>query len=769
MSQRGRSRGGGRAENPVSLFPFLSVLICTMGTLILLLVVINRSARTQAAERSGLNTDEIIAELDVEAQTFEVFANDLQISKAKTAEDIATESLRLATLEQSIENMVAEINRAEAALKNLNASQGVKNSEAGKLNETLAAKRAALQMAEQELKELQDNATNRKSSYAIIPYRGANGTKRRPVYIECRDDCVIVQPEGIVLKEDDFLTASHPDNPLDALLRATSLFYTEQELVPRGTKPYPLIIVRPGGIDAYYAVRESIKSWGEQFGYELVEEDWKLEVPAANEALKQRLEAQLAASRERMIPFKAMIMQRYAATNRLSGDVTGNRNPGMPGASGSPNMSGTVGMQGMPGMPGDAFGQGRFNDRLSGEITGLADDRLMGGEMPQNGNGRGVNGVNGVNGSNGGEGQRGNFENIDWQEVMSTVGGSYAAGSAKKPEVEYRVGPNGNMVRYVDGVPSEARVASGSGQRNAGERNAQGGGTRANTSGQQGTGQPGGFLAQGTPGAYPAATGPQYAAARAPEPTVMQPGQLYPETQTSGGTFAGQQNGMTTTAGNATNLVNQPFAANQGAIADPANAANVDLNNAGSLTAMQNDWGNATASPQTRGQYSASGDAASQNATSSCPAGGENMAGSENTMPSMGMTLGDKPPGSAKPYMPMSNWAMPNVGQGATEMARPISVECRTDKILIKRTGGAGVDREIAIPANGGVYNVTNTLVSHFCDYIDTWGTAARGTCWQPEMNVVVQPGAEARFEELKSLMQNSGMRIRRVEAKPRF
>jgi hypothetical protein len=47
-------------------------------------------------------------------------------------------------------------------------------------------------------------------------------------------------------------------------------------------------------------------------------------------------------------------------------------------------------------------------------------------------------------------------------------------------------------------------------------------------------------------------------------------------------------------------------------------------------------------------------------------------------------------------------------------------------------------------------------------DYIDTWGMAARGTYWQPEMLVTVQPGAESRFEELKSVMHNSGVRIRR-------
>ena len=41
-------------------------------------------------------------------------------------------------------------------------------------------------------------AKGRPDSYAIIPYDGPNQTRRRPIYIECSADAVILQPEGIV-------------------------------------------------------------------------------------------------------------------------------------------------------------------------------------------------------------------------------------------------------------------------------------------------------------------------------------------------------------------------------------------------------------------------------------------------------------------------------------------------------------------------------------------------------------------------------------------
>ena len=234
----------------------------------------------------------------------------------------------------------------------------------------------------------------------------------------------------------------------------------------------------------------------------------------------------------------------------------------------------------------------------------------------------------------------------------------------------------------------------------------------------------------------------------------MQPGQLYSETMPNGGmpgsdamdgmaasgTINATANAMTTSPQEDNISISPNLFARQPGDAT-AIAANPDM-------------------PQPAEQFSeqfSGGIPASMNSGNH-----DNMMSSDGAMPTLGMTLGDVPPMPANMRPPAANWAMPNVGTGATEMARPINVECRTDKILIRRASGTGIDRDIEIPPNGSVYHVTNTLVSHVLDYIGTWGTAARGTYWQPEMYVTVHPGAEARYDELKALMQNSGVRIRR-------
>ncbi len=129
-------------------------------------------------------------------------------------------------------------------------------------------------------RRLRKDAADRPRSYAVVPYEGPNQTRRRPIYLECRADAVVMQPEGIRLTEADFEGPMGPGNPLAAALRAArEHLLAERQFDPQAGEPYPLLLVRPEGIGAYYAAREAMKSWGCDFGYELIGDDWKLAYP----------------------------------------------------------------------------------------------------------------------------------------------------------------------------------------------------------------------------------------------------------------------------------------------------------------------------------------------------------------------------------------------------------------------------------------------------------------------------------------------------------
>jgi hypothetical protein len=130
-----------------------------------------------------------------------------------------------------------------------------------------------------QVESLKKETLGKKRSYAIVPYDGPNGTTRRPIYIECRRDAVIIQPEGIKLTQEDFMPPLDAGSPLAAALRAAREELIRSAPVDENGKrrePYPLILVRPDGIEAYYAVRRVVAEWDSEFGYEFVDGDWQL-------------------------------------------------------------------------------------------------------------------------------------------------------------------------------------------------------------------------------------------------------------------------------------------------------------------------------------------------------------------------------------------------------------------------------------------------------------------------------------------------------------
>jgi len=311
-----RSRPGGSAA--FSLFPFLAVLICTMGVLILLLVVISRNIRDKvvAAENPaslldptliGLHetatTDEIAEKLIFEAETYEWLTQEIHLSKEETVEQLHDARARVGSIEDSIRKLLKEVERLHEAMKSLVENNNDPAENLAELQKQLHEKLKIREQAAAELKELQEKQAALKRSYAIVPYRGPNGTFRRPIYIECRADVVVIQPEGIVLQVGDFMTPDYRDNPMEMGVRTVHQYLMVTQQLQRDMEPYPLFLVRPSGIYAYEAALRSLGNWKGDFGYELIEEDWNLEYPKPSEELKQRLEQQIQIARTRQFGY----------------------------------------------------------------------------------------------------------------------------------------------------------------------------------------------------------------------------------------------------------------------------------------------------------------------------------------------------------------------------------------------------------------------------------------------------------------------------------
>ena len=305
-----------RPTNPASPFPFLAVLVSAMGALILLLLVIARQAQLQPAEvpeakthlaplpplpelqeyaalpplpafeRPELEQHQLPALPELEDPRTSLLAKinvmKQQIANARqsrTGQPSLPEE-RLLAVEQALESLQSRV----AELAKRRKWHAVK----------LEALNAELKRLEQEKRRAERTALGGK--YAIVPYAGSHGTQRRPIFLECCSEGVILRPENVpVLTSQDKKDVPETESPLLVAIRALIEYHDETDSA--GT-PYPLFLVRPEGIGAYYFGQEALAGTQFRFGYELIEQEMEIEYPAADPKRREIVEAALRRVRE---------------------------------------------------------------------------------------------------------------------------------------------------------------------------------------------------------------------------------------------------------------------------------------------------------------------------------------------------------------------------------------------------------------------------------------------------------------------------------------
>jgi hypothetical protein len=276
----------------VSLFPFLAVLLCTMGSLLVVLVAVTRLSRDKAVEEAAAKSaaaavasDTGSAETSQKLQEVQQYDAYLEQVRAEAEKKLREDQLRLSHIEDHIRRLQDQLESLQYAASELAALEDVHSQDRQQAEREVARLERLIAETRETIKQLRAEEASKPRSYAVVPYEGTSGTRRQPIYIECRKKQVILQPEGIELTPDDFLPPLGPGNPLASALRAAREYIARESPVAdtgHDTLPYPLILVRPDGIAAYYRVRDAIESWDADFGYELIDGDWDIEFPPPN-------------------------------------------------------------------------------------------------------------------------------------------------------------------------------------------------------------------------------------------------------------------------------------------------------------------------------------------------------------------------------------------------------------------------------------------------------------------------------------------------------
>lgn len=354
-----RRRFRKQAVSP-SLFPFLAVLVCTMGALIVLLVLVVQQARvyaTSVAEERAENEsalDEELQKQQLQQDDFEWQREVFEQQRAQLSAKLSERRLELSHLEDHIRRMEETWKQLKAQADEFQKLGSEKHANSEQASAELARLRDAINAAGQRLDAARKDAATRPQTFAIVPYDGANGTKRRPIYIECSEDGITIQPEGIVLSRGDLEGPLGPGNPLDAALRATREHWARQGDTAVHGEPYPLLIVRPNGTLAYNYAREALKAWDDEFGYELIDAQMQLDYPNRDPALRELLQRTVQQARERQAILIAAMPNQYEQSVSRGGYVASPLRGGFQPVGGTGANDGTAGGFGQAGEGQDA-------------------------------------------------------------------------------------------------------------------------------------------------------------------------------------------------------------------------------------------------------------------------------------------------------------------------------------------------------------------------------------------------------------------------------
>lgn len=332
MSRRRSGKPAG-----IQMFPFLAVLICTMGALVVLLHAFAKHGQEQAVQiaRAKAKADAAQEKMDVEDVQWRI--DHLREAREKTEAQLGEERLKLSHVEDHERRLRQRLEELKIAAAEMERTAEEKTDEQKRGAAELAGVKAELEETKKAVEAALASGRHKSKSYSIVPYDGRNATRRRPIYIECRESLIVLQPEGIELSPRDFGGVFGPGNPLAAAVRAKREYLADQG---SSEEPYPLLLVRPEGIAAYYAARAALGSWGSEFGYELVGSDWPLKFPTPDPKLVELTRKVVAEARLRHQEYMRMSPQVAKARSRPVYRARAHGGFAPVGGSGSPGLGG---------------------------------------------------------------------------------------------------------------------------------------------------------------------------------------------------------------------------------------------------------------------------------------------------------------------------------------------------------------------------------------------------------------------------------------------
>lgn len=313
------SRRANRGEDCApAMFPFLAVLLCTIGALVLILVISVVHSHASAKREMDSELQTRVEQAQEQSDYLKTVSAELSARREKVKQEIDRRRKELANVEDHILRLKAQMDQLRSQVDSIESAGDHDQAARQDRQKKIESLKTQLDAKRREIAEEIEKSKTRKLAFSIIPYDGPNGTSRRPVYLECRADGVVIQPEGIQISMDDLRPPYGPGNPIDAALRVLRNAYQKRDATFGLTiPPYPLLVVRPDGIHAYAMARAAMSGWDDQFGYELIDANMELVFPPGVPKLKEELISTLDTARKRQQSVVASLTRQQVREREL--------------------------------------------------------------------------------------------------------------------------------------------------------------------------------------------------------------------------------------------------------------------------------------------------------------------------------------------------------------------------------------------------------------------------------------------------------------------
>ena len=297
-------------NNSISLFPFLAVLVCAMGSLILLLLVMTRKMRqdqyveqTAVVESAASEVDaELaarIAALEKQISSAELNLNPLQANAQAHRSSVDESQVRVTDLETELAQLQEKLKGTDAdavpVAESMAESRKLKAEEVALLrqlkdtekrllskqqqlaNAQDASNEASLALQEKhsDLLKLRDQVDEARSRLAkvsgtstLLEFSNPTGTERTPIVVDVSGKGFEIYPNGIQITQADMEGFPVRDNPF---LAAILTIHQHRSKGSVTGAPYVLLLVRPDGALPFYGAQRILMESNIHYGYELLE------------------------------------------------------------------------------------------------------------------------------------------------------------------------------------------------------------------------------------------------------------------------------------------------------------------------------------------------------------------------------------------------------------------------------------------------------------------------------------------------------------------